>query len=137
MKHLLPQLPYDYAALEPYVDVSTMKLHHDKHHATYVEKLNEALEKLPHLQNYSASWLLLNLDKVPEALRQTVRNNAGGHVNHSLYWKAMSPSSAKLPKGGLADAINRDFGTFESFKTQFSDVGAKVFGSGWVWLVKS
>ena len=137
MKHLLPALPYDYAALEPHIDAATMKLHHDKHHATYVTKLNEALEKLPQFQDRSASWLLRNLDKVPDSQRLAVRNNAGGHINHSMYWRAMTPSGEGSPKGALADAVNRDFGSFEQFKTAFVDAGTKVFGSGWVWLARA
>ena len=137
MKHQLPPLPYDHAALEPHIDARTMKLHHDKHHAAYVEKLNEALEKHPELQDRSAIWLLVNLNKVPEAVRMAVRNNAGGHVNHSIYWKAMSPAGGGVPKGSLADAIKRDFGSLDSFKTQFNEAGAKVFGSGWVWLARA
>ena len=137
MKHLLPPLLYDYAALEPHVDASTMKLHHDKHHASYVAKLNEALEKLPQFQDRTASWLLRNLDKVPDSFRLTVGNNAGGHVNHSMYWKIMSPISEGSPKGALAEAIKRDFGSFEQFKTEFVEAGAKVFGSGWVWLARA
>ena len=137
MKHLLPALPYDYAALEPHIDARTMELHHDKHHATYVANLNAALEKLPDLQVHSASWLLLNLNKVPEVLRTTVRNNAGGHVNHSLYWQAMSPTGGGAPTGPLANAIKRDFGNFEKFKGRFAQAGEKLFGSGWVWLARA
>ena len=137
MIHTLPVLPYDYAALEPHIDAATMKLHHDKHHASYVDKLNEALEKLPQLQNRTASWLLRNLDKVPIALRDVIRNNAGGHVNHSMYWQLMMPKSEGSPKGALMDAIKSDFGGFEQFKTQFITAGTKVFGSGWVWLVRA
>ena len=137
MKHQLLPLPYDYAALEPHIDARTMKLHHDKHHASYVEKLNEALEKYPELQGRSATWLLLNLNKVPETARTAVRNNAGGHVNHSIYWKTMSPAGGGVPKGLLADAIKRDFGSVDSFKTQFNEAGTKVFGSGWVWLTRT
>jgi Fe-Mn family superoxide dismutase len=137
MKHLLPPLPYDYAALEPHIDARTMELHHDKHHAAYVANLNAAIEKLPDLQDRRASWLLLNLNKVPEAARATVRNNAGGHVNHSLYWHAMSPTGGGAPKGPLADAINRDFGSLEKFKARFAEAGAKLFGSGWVWLARA
>lgn len=136
MKHQLPPLPYDYAALEPHVDARTMQIHHDKHHASYVDKLNAALEKHPDLQDRSTAWLLLNLDKVPEAVRTAVRNNAGGHQNHCMYWRAMAPKGGGSPKGSLAEAINRDFGSFEKFKAQFDDVGGKVFGSGWVWLVR-
>jgi Fe-Mn family superoxide dismutase len=137
MKHTLPPLPYDYAALEPHIDARTMEVHHDKHHATYVKNLNAALEKLPTLQDRSATWLLLNGDKVPEAARTAVRNNAGGHVNHSLYWKAMSAAGGGAPKGPLADAITRDFGSFEKFKKQFAEAGEKLFGSGWVWLARA
>ena len=137
MKHLLPALPYDYAALEPHVDALTMQLHHDKHHATYVANLNAALEKLPQLLDHSASWLLRNLDKVPEEVRTTVRNNAGGHLNHSLYWQAMSPAGGGEPAGPLAAAIRRDFGSFDKFKGRFSEAGEKLFGSGWVWLARA
>lgn len=137
MKHLLPPLPYDCAALEPHIDAATMKLHHDKHHASYVDKLNEALEKLPQLQNRTASWLIRNSDKVPVVLREVIRNNAGGHVNHSMYWQVMSPTSEGSPKGVLMDAIKSDFGSFEQFKTEFVGAGAKVFGSGWVWLARA
>ena len=127
MKHLLPALPYDYAALEPHIDARTMELHHGKHHATYVANLNAALVAFPDLQEHAASWLLLNLNRVPEAARKTVGNNAGGHVNHSLYWRAMSPTGGGTPKGPLADAIKLDFGSFDKFKTAFSEAGAKLF----------
>ena len=137
MKHQLPPLPYDYAALEPHIDARTMQLHHDKHHASYVDKLNAALEKHPKLQHRSATWLLTNLDKVPEAVRTAVRNNGGGHINHTMYWRAMAPKGGGAPKGVLAEAINRNFGSFEKFKTQFDQAGEKVFGSGWVWLVRA
>lgn len=137
MKHLLPPLPYDHAALEPYIDARTMELHHDKHHASYVANLNAALEKLPDLQERSATWLLLNLNKVPEAVRTAVRNNAGGHVNHSLFWRAMIPAGAAAPEGALADAIKRDFGSLEKFKARFAEAGTKLFGSGWVWLARA
>ena len=136
MRHLLPALPYDHAALEPHVDGRTMRLHHNKHHAAYVDNLNATLEKLPALQDRSASWLMLNLDQVPEAARTAVRINAGGHFNHSLYWRSMSPRSGGAPKGALADALNRDFGSLEKFKAAFADAGAKLFGSGWVWLAR-
>jgi Fe-Mn family superoxide dismutase len=137
MKHELPQLPYAYAALEPHIDARTMMLHHDKHHGTYVNNLNLALEKLPELQERSAVWLLRNLDKVPEDSRPAVHNNAGGHLNHSLFWRAMSPKGGAAPTGALGDAIKRDFGSFEQFKTQFENAGEKLFGSGWVWLVRA
>jgi Fe-Mn family superoxide dismutase len=137
MKHTLPPLPYGYEALEPNIDARTMELHHDKHHASYVNNLNTALEKYPKLQERSAIWLLLHLDQVPEAIRTAVRNNAGGHVNHSLYWRAMSPVAYEAPKGPLAEAINKDFGSLEDFKHKFAEAGAKLFGSGWVWLVRA
>jgi Fe-Mn family superoxide dismutase len=113
-----------------------MMLHHDKHHAGYVTNLNAALEKFPDLQERSASWLLQNLAKGPEAVQAAVRNNAGGHLNHSLFWRVMSPAGGGAPAGLLADAIKRDFGGFDQFKIQFADAGAKVFGSGWVWLAR-
>jgi len=136
-KHVLPDLPYAHAALEPHIDVVTMHLHHDKHHATYVEKLNEAIDKHPALREHTAVWLMLNPGKVPEAIRAAVRNNAGGHVNHSMFWRAMSPRGGGKPAGALADAINRDFGSLEKFKTRFNEAGEKQFASGWVWLVKT
>ena len=113
-----------------------MTVHHDLHHGAYVEKLNLALENYPDLQQYTALWLLLNLDKIPEKIRTVVRQNAGGHVNHSLFWKAMKPAGGGEPIGELATAINRDFGSFEKFKAVFEKVGSGVFGSGWVWLVR-
>jgi Fe-Mn family superoxide dismutase len=136
-KHVLPDLPYAHAALEPHIDARTMQLHHDKHHAAYVEKLNAALEKQPALREHTAVWLLLNPGKVPEAIRAAVRNNAGGHVNHSMFWRAMSPAGGGKPAGALADAIKRDFGSFDEFKTHFNEAGEKHFASGWVWLVKT
>ncbi len=136
-KHLLPTMPYYYAALEPHIDERTMVLHHSKHHAAYVEKLNAALAKFPELQDKPALWLLLNLDKIPESIRDAVHHNAGGHVNHSLFWKSMSPTSAGTPLGSLADAITHDFGSFEIFKERFVEAGIAVFGSGWVWLVRT
>jgi Fe-Mn family superoxide dismutase len=137
MKHTLPPLPYDYAALEPHIDARTMTLHHDQHHASYVANLNAALKNFPELHERTALWLLLNLNKVPEKARTSVRNNAGGHVNHSLFWRAMSPAKGGAPSGPLADAIKRDFGSFEQFKARFAEAGAKVFGSGWVWLARA
>jgi len=136
-KHLLPPLPFEYAALEPSIDARTMKLHHDKHHASYVEKLNTALEKFPELQERTAIWLLLNLIKIPKEIRTAVRQNAGGHVNHSLFWRAMSPSGVDAPGGPLADAIERDFGSLEQLKTRFAEAGQQRFGSGWVWLART
>jgi Fe-Mn family superoxide dismutase len=134
MKHMLPPLPYSHAALEPHIDARTMALHHDQHHASYVNKLNAALEAFPGVHGRTALWLLLNLGKVPEKIRTAVHNNAGGHVNHSLMWHAMSPPAGDMPSAPLAEAIDRDFGSLERFIDQFADAGAKLFGSGWVWL---
>ncbi len=136
-KHQLPPLEYDYAALEPYIDARTMKLHHDVHHGAYVEKLNAALEKFPEFQNFSALWLLRNLDKVPQEIKSAVHHNAGGHVNHSMFWRAMKPGAASEPKGLLREAIDREFGSVAAFKTRFEDEGSKHFASGWVWLARS
>jgi superoxide dismutase, Fe-Mn family len=133
-KHALPRLPYDYGDLVPCIDDRTMTVHHDLHHGTYVEKLNAALDKHPEFYAHSALWLLVNLDKVPEDIRQAVRQNAGGHVNHTLFWRAMKPAGGGEPKGELASAINRDFGSLDKFKQAFEQAGSKVFGSGWVWL---
>jgi Fe-Mn family superoxide dismutase len=135
-RHLLPALPYRHASLEPHIDARTMTLHHDKHHASYVDNLNSALAKYPELRERTAVWLLLNPGKIPEAARTAVRNNAGGHVNHSMLWRAMSPGGGGEPTGALADAIKRDFGSFAQFKSQFAEAGGKVFGSGWVWLAR-
>ena len=137
LRHLLPALPYDPAALEPHIDARTVTLHHDKHHASYVEKLNAALEKYPKLHERSAIWLLQNLGQVPEEARTAVRNNAGGHVNHSMLWRAMTPGGGGEPAGALADAINRDFGGVDKFKARFDEAGGKLFGSGWIWLVST
>jgi len=135
--HVLPALPYAQSALEPHIDARTMMLHHGKHHASYVDKLNEALEKHPDLRERSATWLLLNPARIPDAIQTAVRNNAGGHVNHSLFWRAMSPNGGGTPTGALAAAIDQSFGSLAKFKTAFEDAGAKVFGSGWVWLTRS
>lgn len=134
-KHALPSLPYDSAALEPYIDSHTMALHHDKHHANYVNNLNAALDKHPELYERSAEWLLCNLDQIPADIRTAVHHNAGGHVNHSLFWQMMSPTGGGV-SGPLADALTRDFGGFEQFKCEFDEAGEKHFGSGWVWLVR-
>jgi Fe-Mn family superoxide dismutase len=133
--HVLAPLPYPYAALEPHIDARTMMLHHDKHHASYVEKLNAALQPYAELRARSLPWLMVNLDQVPEAIRTAVRNNAGGHLNHSLFWNLMTPKAAAAPAGSLAKAIDSAFGGVDAFRKQFDDVGGKVFGSGWVWLV--
>ena len=134
MAHELPSLPYDYSALEPYIDEKTMHLHHDMHHGTYVKNLNAALEKHSNLQSKSPEDLLRDLNSVPEDIRTTVRNNGGGHVNHSMFWKIMKPKGGGDPAGPIAEAIKSTFGNFNDFKTKFNDAGTKVFGSGWVWL---
>jgi Fe-Mn family superoxide dismutase len=136
MAHEVPPLPYDYSALEPTIDTQTMHLHHDKHHLAYVTNLNAALEKAPELQGKSAEDLLRDLNSVPEAIRTAVRNNGGGHVNHSMFWKIMGPNAGGDPTGAIADAINSTFGSFAAFKEKFNEAGVKQFGSGWAWLVK-
>ena len=136
MAFTLPALPYDFAALEPSIDARTMEIHHDKHHAGYVNNLNAALEKAPELQSRSLDDLLQHLDSIPESIRTAVRNNAGGHWNHSMFWEIMSPKGGGEPTGKLADAIKKSFGDFATFQTQFADAAAKRFGSGWAWLVK-
>jgi superoxide dismutase, Fe-Mn family len=133
----LPALPYSYNALEPHIDTETMQLHHDKHHAAYVSNLNKALEKFPELKNKTLNELLESLDGVPVEIRQAVRNNAGGHFNHTLYWTTMSPKGGGQPTGALATSINKTFGSFAQFQQAFEAAGASRFGSGWVWLVKS
>ena len=135
MAHTLPPLPYPANALEPHIDAQTMEIHHGKHHNAYVTNLNAALEKAPELADKSLEDLLRNLNSVPEAVRTAVRNNAGGHWNHSQFWKTMGPNGGGGPTGKLADAINAAFGDFEKFKEAFNAAGAGRFGSGWVWLV--
>ncbi|HST88200.1 MAG TPA: superoxide dismutase [Ktedonobacterales bacterium] len=130
----LPPLPYDYKALEPTIDEETMHLHHDKHHQAYVTNLNNAVQGTQ-FANMAVEDLIRNLSSVPENIRTAVRNNGGGHANHSMYWKIMAPNGGGQPSGPLADAINQAFGSFDQFKTQFNDAGAKRFGSGWAWLV--
>lgn len=136
MPHTLPPLPYANDVLEPHIDAKTMEIHHDKHHGAYVTNLNTALEKAPQLANKSLEDLLKNLDAVPESIRTAVRNNGGGHWNHTQFWQWMSPKGGGAPSGALADAIKASFGDFEKFKEQFQAAGAARFGSGWVWLVK-
>jgi superoxide dismutase, Fe-Mn family len=133
----VPPLPYAYDALEPTIDAQTMTLHHDKHHATYVANLNAAIEKHPELGSKTAEALIRDLGAVPEDIRTAVRNNGGGHVNHSMFWTIMSPSGPRQPSGQLADALRSTFGDFETFKKLFAETGAKQFGSGWVWLVRA
>ncbi|MGN8645492.1 superoxide dismutase SodA [Gracilibacillus sp. HCP3S3_G5_1] len=131
----LPDLPYAYDALEPHIDKETMNIHHTKHHNTYVTKLNDALEGHDDLANKSIEEILANLDAVPESIRTAVRNNGGGHANHSLFWTLLSPNGGGEPTGELADAINSTFGSFDKFKEEFAAAGAGRFGSGWAWLV--
>ncbi|EKP94650.1 superoxide dismutase [Thermaerobacter subterraneus] len=135
MAYQLPPLPYDYNALEPHIDEQTMRIHHDRHHATYVNNVNAALEKYPELQDKPIDQLLRQIDQVPEDIRTAVRNNGGGHANHSLFWEIMSPNGGGQPTGALADAINKAFGSFETFKDQFTKTATTHFGSGWAWLV--
>jgi superoxide dismutase, Fe-Mn family len=135
MAHEVPALPYDYSALEPIIDTATMKLHHDMHHSAYVKNLNAALEKYPNLQSKSAEDLIRDLNAIPEDIRGAVRNNGGGHVNHSMFWKIMKPQGGGEPTGAIAQAITKAFGNFNDFKTKFNDAGVKQFGSGWAWVV--
>lgn len=131
----LPDLPYAFNALEPHIDAKTMEIHHDKHHAAYTSKLNEALEKHPALQSRSIEDLLRSIDTVPEDIRGAVRNNGGGYANHALFWEIMSPNGGGEPGGGLGDAIKQKFGSFQDFRAKVSNAGATQFGSGWAWLV--
>ncbi|HEV2022756.1 MAG TPA: superoxide dismutase [Terriglobales bacterium] len=135
MAHILPDLPYAFSALEPHIDALTMETHHDKHHAAYVKNLNAALEKHPGLQNKTAEELLHHINTVPEDIRTAVRNNGGGHANHSMFWTIMAPKAGGPAKGKVADAIRDAFGAFDQFQEKFNDAGTKRFGSGWVWLV--
>lgn len=135
MAYELPQLPYAANALEPHIDEQTMNIHHGKHHNTYVTNLNAALEGHPDLASKSIEDLVSNLDAVPESIRTAVRNNGGGHANHSLFWKILSPNGGGAPTGELADAINEAFGSFENFKEEFAKAATTRFGSGWAWLV--
>jgi Fe-Mn family superoxide dismutase len=135
MAFTVPDLPYDYAALEPTIDEQTMHLHHDKHHQAYVDNANAALEGTD-LADTDVDEVLRNLDRVPEEKRAAVRNNAGGHANHTLFWEIMSPNGGGEPSGALADAINSTFGSLDELKAKVNDAGVKRFGSGWTWLVK-
>jgi Fe-Mn family superoxide dismutase len=135
MAFTLPPLPYGYDALEPNIDARTMEIHHTKHHQGYVNNLNAAIEKAPELQNKSLEELLKNLSAVPEKVRTAVRNNAGGHWNHSMFWVIMAPNAGGEPTGELADAIKKSFGDFSKFKEQFNAAASGRFGSGWAWLV--
>lgn len=135
MKHELPKLPYDYNALEPYVDEQTMNIHHTKHHQAYVNNLNAALDKHPELSDKTLLELIKDLSSVPEDIRTAVRNNGGGHLNHSMFWTLMQKAEGQMPEGAILEAINEKFGSFEEFKDVFSKAATTRFGSGWAWLV--
>ncbi|HTL96539.1 MAG TPA: superoxide dismutase, partial [Gemmatimonadaceae bacterium] len=135
MAFALPPLPYDYAALEPHIDARTMEIHHTKHHQAYVNNLNAALEKAPEFQQKSLDDIIANLSKVPDAVRTAVRNNAGGHWNHSMFWLIMSPKGGGDPSGNLGDAVAKSFGDMAKLKEQFNAAASSRFGSGWAWLV--
>jgi Fe-Mn family superoxide dismutase len=135
MSHTVPSLPYAFDALEPYIDAKTMEIHHDKHHAAYVTNLNKALEGQPGLEKLSVEALLAQLSSVPENIRTAVRNNGGGHLNHSLFWNLMKNGGGGEPSGDLGNAIKSAFGSFAEFKTKFSQAAMGRFGSGWAWLV--
>jgi Fe-Mn family superoxide dismutase len=132
----VPALPYAYEALEPHIDSETMHLHHDKHHQAYVTNLNAAIDNHPELASRGAEDLIQDLNSVPDDIRAAVRNNGGGHVNHSMFWSIMGPNGGGEPTGAIGDAIKAAFGSFDDFKTQFNDAGVKRFGSGWAWLVR-
>jgi superoxide dismutase, Fe-Mn family len=136
MKFTLPKLPYETKALEPFIDEVTMKTHHGKHHQAYIDKLNEALDKHPELSEQSIEELLLNLNNLPEDIKTDIQNNGGGHFNHSLFWKILTPASEFVPPSEeLMEVIKQDFGSFEKFKEQFTEAAKKQFGSGWAWLI--
>jgi superoxide dismutase, Fe-Mn family len=138
MAYELPPLPYDYAALEPHIDAETMKFHHDKHHQTYVTNLNGAIEKHPELGSKKVDELLADLNAIPEDIRGVVRNNGGGHSNHTMFWTLMAPAGDGVggePTGAIGEQVAKDFGSFEAFKKTFNETTAKQFGSGWGWLV--
>ena len=135
MAHELPALPYPANALEPYIDEQTMNIHHDRHHNTYVTNLNAALESAPALQNKSVEELISDLGSVPENIRTAVRNNGGGHANHSLFWTVIGPGGGGAPSGAVASAIDSDLGGFDKFKEEFTKAATTRFGSGWAWLV--
>lgn len=135
MTYTLPDLPYAYDALEPYIDVETMHLHHDKHHNTYVTNLNAAIEKQPELGEKSVEDLIADMDSIPEDIRTAVRNNGGGHANHSFFWQIMAPNAGGAPTGDIKDAIDAAFGSFDKLKEEFKTAATGRFGSGWAWLV--
>lgn len=135
MAYELPQLPYAYDALEPHIDKETMNIHHTKHHNTYVTNLNNAVSGKSDLENKSVEELISNMDAIPEDIRTAVRNNGGGHANHSFFWQIISPNGGGTPSGALAEAIDSKFGSFDSFKDEFAKAATGRFGSGWAWLV--
>jgi len=135
MSHTLPNLPYSFDALEPYIDAKTMEIHHDKHHGAYVTNLNKALESQPDLQRLTVEELLAQINKVPESIRTAVRNNGGGHMNHTMFWKLMKKGGGGEPSGDVAAAIKGAFGTFADFKAKLAQAGMGRFGSGWAWLL--
>ena len=137
MAHTLPALPYDFAALEPHIDAQTMQIHHGKHHQAYVTNLNAALDKHPELHAKSLDELVKGVASLPEDIRAAVRNNGGGHWNHSMFWTLMAPNAGGPPNGKIADVIANQFGGFDSFKEQFAKAATTRFGSGWAWLVSS
>ncbi|MEI8342003.1 MAG: superoxide dismutase [Verrucomicrobiota bacterium] len=135
MSHELPALTYPFNALEPHIDARTMEIHHDKHHAAYVNNLNNAIKGNAELESKKVCELIKDLASVPDAIRGPVRNNGGGHVNHTLFWETMTPGGANAPSGKLAEAINATFGSFDEFKAKFEAAGVGRFGSGWAWLI--
>jgi Fe-Mn family superoxide dismutase len=135
MAYEVPALPYDYSALEPHIDEQTMRIHHDKHHAAYVTNLNAAIDKHPDLQNKPIEELLKGINSIPEDIRTAVRNNGGGHANHTMFWEIMGPNGGGASTGAIGEAITSTFGSFDSFKEQMNKAGATRFGSGWAWLV--
>ena len=137
MAYELPALPYDYDALEPHIDAQTMEIHHTKHHQTYITKLNGALEGYPDLASKSVDDLIADLASLPDNIRGAVRNNGGGHSNHTMFWQVMGAHGGGAPSGNVANAIDAAFGTFDAFKEKFSAAGAARFGSGWVWLINN
>jgi Fe-Mn family superoxide dismutase len=137
MAYEVPPLPYAYNALEPHIDEQTMHLHHDKHHAAYVTQLNGAVEKYPDLAKKSAEELIRNLSALPEDVRGVIRNNGGGHVNHSMFWQIMGPNKGGAASGAVGEAISKTFGGFDAFKEKFEAAGVNQFGSGWAWLVRT
>jgi Fe-Mn family superoxide dismutase len=134
MAYELPPLPYDYSALEPYIDEQTMRIHHDKHHGTYVTNVNNALANQPDLAALPVEQLIQNLERVPQDIRTVVRNNGGGHANHTFFWQIMAPNAGGQPSEALAEAITQTFGSFDAFKDQFTKAATGRFGSGWAWL---